>query len=78
MGHSEYDRDTLKTEYLRDLAKGEKIDPPTNYFVNGDLDKINVNWRSTANLLYYNWLNYYVYQVTPYDIVGKSRKSENK
>lgn len=78
MGHSEYDRDTLKTEYLRDLAKGEKIDPPINYFVNGDLDKINVNWRSTANLLYYNWLNYYVYQVTPYDIVGKSRKSENK
>lgn len=78
MGHSEYDRDTLKTEYLRDLAKGEKIDPPINYFVNGDLDNINVNWRSTANLLYYNWLNYYVYQVTPYDIVGKSRKSENK
>ena len=76
MGHSEYDKDTLKTEYLRDLAKGEKIDPPINYFVNGDLDKINVNWRSTANLLYYNWLNYYVYQVTPYDIVGKSRKSE--
>ena len=78
MGHSEYDKDTLKTEYLRDLAKGEKIDPPINYFVNGDLDKINVNWRSTANLLYYNWLNYYVYQVTPYDIVGKPRKSENR
>ena len=78
MGHSEYDKDTLKTEYLRDLDKGEKIDPPINYFVNGDLDKINVNWRSTANLLYYNWLNYYVYQVTPYDIVGKPRKSENR
>ncbi len=71
MGHSEYDRDTLKTEYLRDLAKGDKIDPPINYFVNGDIDHINVNWRSTANLLYYNWLNYYVYQVTPYDIVKK-------
>ncbi len=68
MGHSEYDRDTLKTEYLRDLAKGDKIDPPINYFVNGDIDNINVNWRSTANLLYYNWLNYYVYQVTPYQI----------
>ena len=71
MGHSEYDRETLKTEYLRDLAKGDKIDPPINYFVNGDIDHINVNWRSTANLLYYNWLNYYVYQVTPYDIVKK-------
>lgn len=71
MGHSEYDKDTLKTEYLRDLAKGEKIDPPINYFVDGDLDHINVNWRSTANLLYYNWLNYYVYQVTPYDIHNK-------
>lgn len=68
MGHSEYDRDTLKTEYLRDLARGDKIDPPINYFVEGDLDNINVNWRSTANLLFYNWLNYYVYQVTPYDI----------
>ena len=78
MGHSEYDRDTLKTEYLRDLAKGEKIDPPINYFVNGDLNNINVNWRSTANLLYYNWLNYYVYQVTPYDIVGKYRDSSEK
>ncbi len=71
MGHSEYDRDTLKTEYLRDLAKGDKIDEPINYFVGGDIDNINVNWRSTANLLYYNWLNYYVYQVTPYDIVNK-------
>lgn len=68
MGHSEYDKDTLKTEYLRDLAKGDKIDPPINYFVDGDLDNINVNWRSTANLLFYNWLNYYVYQVTPYNI----------
>ena len=67
MGHSEYDRDTLKTEYLRDLAKGCAIDPPINYFVNGDIDNISVTSRSTANLLYYNWLNYYVYQVTPYD-----------
>lgn len=73
MGHSEYDRDTLKNEYLRDLAKGDKIDAPCNYFVDGDLDNINVNWRSTANLLYYNWLNYYVYQVTPYDIVKKNK-----
>lgn len=74
MGHSEYDKDTLKTEYLRDLAKGEKIDPPINYFVNGDIDHIHVTWRSTANLLYYNWLNYYVYQVTPYDFNDKKGK----
>lgn len=67
-GHSEYDRNTLKIEYLRDVEKGKKIQPPENYFVNGDLDKINVNWRSTANLLFYNWLNYYVYQITPYNI----------
>ena len=67
-GHSEYDRDTLKSEYLRDLSKGEKIDMPKHYFVDGDIDEINVNWRSTANLLYYNWLNYYVYQVTPFNI----------
>lgn len=73
IGHSEYDRDTLKSEYLRDLNKGEKIDPPENYFVDGDIDKISVKWRSTANLLYYNWLNYYVYQVTPYDIEAIKR-----
>lgn len=68
IGHSEYDKDTLKIEYLRDLDKGDKIDLPENYFVNGDIEKINMNWRSTANLLFYNWLNYYVYQVTPYNI----------
>lgn len=67
LGHSEYDRDTLKNEYLRDLDKGLDIDPPRNYFVNGDVNRIEVKWRSTANLIYYNWLNYYVYQVTPYD-----------
>lgn len=67
IGHSEYDKDTLKAEYLRDIGKGLRIEPPNNYFVNDNLD-VTVNWRSTANLLYYNWLNYYVYQVTPYDI----------
>ncbi|MEG2676377.1 MAG: homoserine O-succinyltransferase, partial [Clostridia bacterium] len=65
-GHSEYDRETLKTEYLRDKEKGLPIQPPTNYFVDGDINQIDMKWRSTANLLYYNWLNYYVYQVTPY------------
>ena len=66
-GHSEYDRDTLEREYLRDKEKGEKIAPPKNYYVNGTDGKINVSWRSTGTLLFSNWLNYYVYQVTPYD-----------
>ena len=67
-GHHEYDRETLKTEYLRDINKGLEIDKPVNYFVNDDINKINMKWKSTANLLYYNWLNYYVYQVTPYNL----------
>ena len=68
-GHSEYDPMTLKEEYERDLAKG--MDPviPQNYFPGDDPSKEpNVSWRSHANLLFANWLNYYVYQVTPYDI----------
>lgn len=67
-GHSEYDRTTLKTEYLRDIEKGLKIDKPLNYFINDDINKIDMKWKSTANLIYYNWLNYYVYQVTPYEL----------
>ena len=67
-GHHEYDRETLKTEYLRDVNKGLEIEKPVNYFINDDINKINMKWKSTANLLYYNWLNYYVYQVTPYDL----------
>ncbi|MDR2634571.1 MAG: homoserine O-succinyltransferase [Clostridiales bacterium] len=67
-GHVEYDRDTLKKEYLRDVEKGLPISPPENYFIDGDLNRINMSWKSTANLLFYNWLNYYVYQVTPYDL----------
>ncbi len=66
-GHSEYDKETLKNEYLRDLVKGNEIAMPQNYFIDGNVDEINMNWRSTANLLFYNWLNYYVYQVTPFD-----------
>lgn len=65
-GHSEYDRDTLKNEYLRDLSKGLHIEAPKNYFLNDNLDEINFSWNSTGNLLFYNWLNYYVYQVTPF------------
>lgn len=68
-GHSEYDPDTLKNEYLRDKAAGLPIKVPENYFPNDDdrLEPI-VSWRSHANLLFNNWLNYFVYQTTPYDI----------
>ena len=68
-GHSEYDADTLKNEYLRDLAAG--LDPiiPKNYFPNDDPTRQPlVTWRAHANLLWCNWLNYFVYQTTPYDI----------
>jgi len=67
-GHMEYDRETLKNEYERDVAKGLKIKPPVNYFANSEMTEVKMNWTSTANLFYINWLNYYVYQVTPYDI----------
>ena len=68
-GHSEYDADTLKNEYLRDKAAGLPINIPENYFPddNPENEPI-VTWRSHANLLYSNWLNYFVYQTTPYDI----------
>ncbi len=68
-GHSEYDPDTLKEEYLRDINKGLPIEIPVNYFQDDDPSKPpRVRWKSHANLLYYNWLNYYVYQATPYNI----------
>lgn len=68
-GHSEYDADTLKREYLRDKDAGLEIDVPKNYFPDDDDTKEPiVRWRSCANLLYSNWLNYFVYQSTPYDI----------
>ena len=69
MGHSEYDADTLKNEYIRDKSAGIDINLPYNYFPNDDETKDPLNiWRSHANILYSNWLNYYVYQTTPYDI----------
>lgn len=68
-GHSEYDGETLKNEYLRDLAAGINPNIPKNYFPDDDPSKEPVvRWRSHANLLYSNWLNYFVYQTTPYDI----------
>ncbi len=68
-GHSEYDADTLKKEYLRDKNQGLPIELPKNYFPeNDDTKEPIVRWRSCANLFYSNWLNYFVYQTTPYDI----------
>lgn len=68
-GHSEYAPDTLDKEYRRDLMKGLPIEIPLNYYRNDDPDEGPlVRWRSTANLLFSNWLNYYVYQPTPFDI----------
>ena len=68
-GHSEYSPYTLDGEYRRDLGKGLPIDMPKNYYRNDDPEQGPlVCWRSTANLLFSNWLNYYVYQETPYDI----------
>ena len=68
-GHSEYDADTLKNEYIHDTAAGLPVDVPKNYFPGDDPTKPPiVRWRAHANLLYTNWLNYFVYQSTPYDI----------
>ena len=68
-GHSEYDARTLENEYLRDKALGKEIKIPENYYPNDDPTKPPiVSWRAHANLLFSNWLNYFVYQSTPYDI----------
>jgi homoserine O-succinyltransferase len=68
-GHSEYSPDTLDNEYKRDLAKGLPIKMPRNYYLNDDANNEPlVRWRSHANLLFTNWLNYFVYQETPYDL----------
>lgn len=77
-GHSEYDADTLKKEYMRDKNAGIDIDIPYNYFPDDDDTKEPKNvWRSHANLLYSNWLNYYVYQTTPYDINAINGKAHH-
>ncbi len=76
LGHLEYDKDTLRLEYERDLNKGLEIEKPLNYFSdNGDID---VKWRSTANILYSNWLNYYVYQITPFKFKAPKVKKKIK
>ena len=74
-GHSEYDADTLEREYLRDKNLGLPIQVPENYYPNNDDTKEPVvRWRSHANLLFSNWLNYFVYQTTPYDIMSIGQK----
>ena len=79
-GHSEYDPDTLKREYVRDKNNGLPIEVPKNYFPDDDdtKDPI-VRWRGHANLLYSNWLNYMVYQSTPYDVmaIGRGERCED-
>jgi len=70
-GHSEYDSLTLRDEYIRDRKRGLLTHIPENYFPDNDPNKVpSMKWRSHANLLFSNWLNYYVYQVTPYILNG--------
>ncbi|MBQ1688700.1 MAG: homoserine O-succinyltransferase [Lachnospiraceae bacterium] len=69
LGHPEYDQFTLDTEYRRDLDKGLEIALPKNYYPNDNMEEApRVKWRSHANALYTNWLNYFVYQMTPYEL----------
>lgn len=69
MGHPEYDRVTLHNEYIRDKEKGLPISVPKNYYTDDDYTiRPNLQWRAHCNNLYTNWLNYYVYQATPYDL----------
>jgi homoserine O-succinyltransferase len=68
-GHSEYSRETLNNEFKRDKAKNLPIEVPKNYYPNDDPNQTPVmKWRSAANLMFTNWLNYYVYQETPYNL----------
>jgi len=76
-GHSEYDPETLQNEYLRDKNQGLPIHVPENYYPNDDDTQLPlVRWRSHANLLFSNWLNYFVYQTTPYDIMSIGQSDE--
>ena len=76
-GHSEYDPETLKNEYVRDVRLGKPIEIPKNYFPDDDPSKPPlVSWRAHANLLFSNWLNYFVYQTTPYDVKKIANKED--
>ena len=75
-GHLEYDRGTLDAEYRRDLARGMDPHVPSHYYPNDDPSQLpRMNWRAHAHLFYNNWLNYYVYQETPYDFVMQGQNS---
>mgnify|MGYP000293973547 FL=1 len=75
-GHLEYDRGTLDAEYRRDLARGMNPHVPSHYYPNDDPSQLpRMNWRAHAHLFYNNWLNYYVYQETPYDFVMQGQNS---
>lgn len=75
LGHLEYDRDTLAQEYQRDVERGQQIQVPRHYYPNDDPTQTPiVRWRSAGQLIYTNWLNYYVYQTTPYDLTSLDRK----
>lgn len=79
MGHPEYDRVTLDREYKRDLDKGLDIQMPVNYYPDNDINKKPLlQWRAHANTLYSNWLNYYVYQQTPYEFIDSNRFIKKK
>ena len=79
MGHPEYDRFTLDKEYRRDKDKGLPIEVPVNYYPNDDdAQKPLLQWRSHGNLMYYNYLNYYVYQATPYDFIHTEQIYKDK
>nr|WP_311566212.1 homoserine O-succinyltransferase [Peptoniphilus grossensis] len=78
-GHWEYDKDTLHSEYIRDISQGKKIAPPQNYYEDNDPKKeIKIRWRSAGNLFFSNWLNYCVYQETPFAIEKIEGKSVSK
>lgn len=79
MGHPEYDRMTLDKEYMRDKNKGLQIEMPVNYYPNNDdSQRPLLQWRSHGNLLYFNYLNYYVYQTTPYDFIHTKQIYKNR
>ena len=68
-GHPEYDATTLDEEFLRDLTVDENAPQPENYYIDNDVSRVpHSSWRSHGSLLFTNWLNYYVYQITPYKL----------
>lgn len=78
-GHWEYDRDTLHNEYIRDLAKNKDIQIPKNYYFDDDINnKVMMKWKAAGNLFFSNWINYCVYQETPYNIENIKIKNVSK